>query len=84
MGRHCAEMVQVVGGDVRRKTEGNAPAQGGANDQECGGKCGSLAQNLQAQSMRRGAQILVNEEEDARLLDRCEAKKERMGKALAV
>ena len=29
---------------------------------------------------RRGAQILVNEEEDARLLDRCEAKKKEWAK----
>ena len=36
----------------------NAQTQGGANDQKCGRKCGSLAQHLQAYSMEgRGADL---------------------------
>ena len=76
MGRHYAEMVQLVGGDEKEGREGKdggiASTQGGANDQKCGRKCGSLAQNLQACN-RRGAD-LGHEEEVVRLLDRCEAK----------
>ena len=45
----------MVGGDEKegreRKYGGNASAQGGANDSECGGKCRSLAQNFKAHSM---------------------------------
>ena len=61
--------------EVKKKDEREkwrkTSTQGGANDQECGRKCGPLAQNLQAYSMEgERAQILENEEEDARLLDR--------------
>ena len=39
------------------------------------GSGGLLHKISQPTAWRGGAQILVNEEEDARLLDRCEAKK---------
>ena len=61
IGRHYAEMVQVVGGDEKegreRKYAGSASAQGGANDEECGGKRGSLLQNLHAYIMERSADL---------------------------
>ena len=44
------------------------------------GSAGLLHKNLKAYSMHGGAQILINEEEDARLLDRCEAKRKEWGK----
>ena len=37
--------------DEKEMNGGTASAQGDANGEECGGKCGSLAQNLQAYSM---------------------------------
>ena len=48
------------------------------------GSAGLLHKFSKPTAWRRGVQILVNEEEDARLLDRCAAKKERMGKTLAM
>ena len=47
------------------------------------GSAGLLHKISKPTAWRRGVQILVNEEEDAKLLGRCEARKERMGKALA-
>ena len=52
MGRHYAEMVHVVGGDEKRRTRREIHQHKVAQMiEECGGKSGSLAQNLQAYSM---------------------------------
>ena len=48
------------------------------------GSAGLLHKITKPTAWRVGAQLLKKEEEHARLLDRCEAKKERMGKAVAV
>ena len=48
------------------------------------GSAGLLHKFSKPTAWWRGVQILVNEEEDARLLDRCEAKRKEMGKTLAV
>ena len=57
MGRHHAEMVRVVVGDDKerreRKDGGEASAQSGANDEECGRKYGTLAQDLKAYNMEK-------------------------------
>ena len=44
------------------------------------GSAGLLHRTSKPTAWWRGVQILVNEEEDAMMLDRCAAKKERMGK----
>ena len=44
------------------------------------GSVGLLHNISKPTAWRRGAQILVNEEEDARLLDRCEAKRKECAK----
>ena len=48
------------------------------------GSAGLLHKITKPTAWRGGTQILKKEEEDARLLDRSEAKEGRMGKALAV
>ena len=48
------------------------------------GGAGFLRKIMKPTMWRGGVQILMEEGEDARLLDRCEAKKKRMGKALAM
>ena len=44
------------------------------------GSAGLLHKNSKPTAWRKGVQILVNEEEDARLLDRCEAKRKEWAK----
>ena len=64
-----------------RKEGGNGPAQGGANDQDCGRQCWLLHKITKPTPWRSGAQILEKEEEeDAKLLDRCEAKRKESSK----
>ena len=65
--------------DEKKQDGGDASTQGDANDEECAGESWSLAQNHEAYSMGEGAQILKKEEEDARLLDCCEAKRKQCG-----
>ena len=48
------------------------------------GSAGLLHKISKPTAWWREVQILVNEEEDARLLDRCAAKKERMDNTLAM
>ena len=48
------------------------------------GSAGLLHKILMLATWRGGAQILVNEEKDARLLDRCEAKRKEWAKTFAV
>ena len=48
------------------------------------GSAGLLHKNHKANDVEGGVQILKKEEEDARLLDRCEAKRKKVGKALAM
>ena len=48
--------------------------KGESDDQECGRTCWAHAQNHEAHNMR-GEQVLMKEEEDARLFHRCEAER---------
>ena len=57
-----------------------ASAKGESDDQECGRQCGVLHKITKPAAWRGGAQILKREEEDARLLDRCEAKSKEWAK----
>ena len=53
-GKHYSEVVCVVREDEKNGTDGGeAPTKSGANDQECGGKRWTLAQNHKAYSMER-------------------------------
>ena len=59
-----------------RKDGRLASAKGESDDQECGRQCWASAQNHEAHNIwRGGAQILKKVEDDARLSDRCEAKR---------
>ena len=64
------------GGDEK---EGRARKDGG-NASEQGGAAGLLHEISKPTAWRGGVQILVNEQEDARLLDRCEAKRKEWAK----
>ena len=62
---------------MRKKDEkngGDASAKGGEDDQECRRECWTSSQNHTANDVE-GLQILEKEEEDAKLLERCEAKR---------
>ena len=78
MERHYAELVQKV---RWRKCISTKVSQMIKSAERSAGLLHKISKPT---AWRRAAQILVNEEEDARLLDSCEAKKERMGKALTV
>ena len=59
---------------MSRKGGRDASAKGGEDDQECRRKCWTSSQSLKANDVE-GRQILKKEEEDAKLQERCEAKK---------
>ena len=71
---HPGEKIPCRSG-MRRKNEGET------NDQECGGMCWSLAQNHETHSLERTyTDFGKEEEEDARLMDLCEAKSKEWAK----
>ena len=59
--------------DEKRKMEQVHQQKGKSDDQECGRPCWTFAQHHEAHSIERWSTDL-EEEEDAMLLDRCEAK----------
>ena len=61
--------------DEKRKNGGDASTKGGEDNKKCRRECWTSAQNHEANTMEGRAQILEKVEEDARLLDRCEAKR---------
>ena len=67
---------------MRRTSAGDASAKGGEYDQECGRECWTSSQNHKANDVeeRWCTDLGEEEEEEARLLGRCEAKREEWSK----
>ena len=80
MQKWCEWLEKMKKEDEKKKMEEMHQQKGDANDEDCGGKCGTLAQITKPTAWRGGAQILKKAEEDARLLDRCEAKRKELAK----
>ena len=78
MGRYYADMVKLVGGDEKKDEKEKMEEKQQLNVAQIIKRAGLLHKTLKAYSMEeRGA---VNEEEDARLLNRCEAKRKALAK----
>ena len=88
MGRHHAEMVRVVEGDEKegreRKIEELHQHKVAQMVERAEGSAALVHKISKPTARRGGAQILKKEEEDAKLLDRCEAKMKDWAKHLAV